>query len=88
MWKYRIGAVLLLAAAALLGFLVYRTEIRQSKEFQLGLDLSGGVYLTYATDISNLPSADVRSSLDALRDVVERRINLFGIAESTVQIDC
>lgn len=87
MWKYRIGAVLLLAAAALLGFLVYRTEIHQSKEFQLGLDLSGGVYLTYATDIRNVPSVDVRDSLDALRDVIERRINLFGIAESTVQIE-
>lgn len=87
MWKYRIGALIILAASALLGFYVYQSEVRQTKEFQLGLDLSGGVYLTYAADIQNLEPADVRSSLDALRDVIERRINLFGIAESNVVIE-
>lgn len=87
MWKHRIGALIIIIIGAALGFFVYTTEVRQTQEFQLGLDLSGGVYLTYTTDTKNIPPAEVRESLDALRDVIERRINLFGISEASVQIE-
>ncbi len=54
--------------------------------FKLGLDLSGGTHLIYKADTSLIPSGQVGASMDALRDVIERRINLFGISEPVVQV--
>jgi len=55
--------------------------------FRLGLDLSGGSHLIYKADVSAVPSSEVSSSMDALRDVIERRINLFGVSEPVVQVE-
>lgn len=55
--------------------------------FRLGLDLSSGVRLTYSADTSSIPPGDVKDSLDVLRDVIERRVNTFGVSEPVVQIE-
>ncbi len=55
--------------------------------FRLGLDLSSGVRLTYIADTSKIPSADVDDSLSVLREVIERRVNAFGVSEPIVQIE-
>ncbi|MCE9549272.1 protein translocase subunit SecD [Candidatus Nomurabacteria bacterium] len=52
--------------------------------FRLGLDLSGGSHLVYKADVSGVDS--VSDSMDALRDVIERRVNLFGVSEPVVQV--
>jgi len=54
--------------------------------FQLGLDLQGGTHLIYEADLSNVEPSDHSSSMQGLRDVIERRVNLFGVREPTVQI--
>jgi preprotein translocase subunit SecD len=54
---------------------------------QLGLDLSGGTQLTYRADVSKLAPSEVNSSMSALRDVIERRVNLFGVSEPVVQVE-
>ncbi|MCK4520303.1 protein translocase subunit SecD [Candidatus Parcubacteria bacterium] len=56
------------------------------KDFVLGLDLQGGTHLVYEADMSNIEKDDYTSSLQGLRDVIERRINLFGITEPVVQV--
>ncbi|KKT17409.1 MAG: protein-export membrane protein SecD [Candidatus Nealsonbacteria bacterium RIFCSPHIGHO2_02_FULL_43_13] len=53
--------------------------------FKLGLDLQGGIHLVYEADMSGIPTSDYSSSLQGLRDVIERRVNLFGVKEPTVQ---
>lgn len=59
--------------------------VKGERDFVLGLDLAGGSALTYTIDTSSLPSdADVAASVASLRDVVERRVNLFGVREPTV----
>lgn len=55
--------------------------------FKLGLDLSGGSHLVYRADLSQVKGAEVNDSLDSLRDVIERRVNLFGVSEPIVQIE-
>lgn len=55
------------------------------KPFKLGLDLRGGTHLVYEADLSNIAKEDYGSSLQGLRDVIERRINLFGVQEPIVQ---
>lgn len=55
------------------------------KDFVLGLDLAGGAALTYTVDTKSLPSGtNVEESVEALRDVIERRVNLFGVREPVV----
>ena len=53
--------------------------------FKLGLDLQGGIHLVYEADMSGIPASEYSSSLQGLRDVIERRVNLFGVKEPTVQ---
>jgi len=58
----------------------------KSFPFRLGLDLSGGSHLIYKADISGVAAGQVSTSMDALRDVIERRVNLFGVSEPVVQV--
>ena len=53
--------------------------------FKLGLDLQGGIHLVYEADMSGVEAKEYSSSLQGLRDVIERRVNLFGVKEPTVQ---
>ncbi len=55
--------------------------------FHLGLDLQGGAHLVYKADTSSLPSGEVSSAMAGLRDVMERRINFFGVSEPVVQTE-
>ncbi len=53
--------------------------------FRLGLDLLGGTHLVYSADMSQIPAADRASALEGARDVIERRVNVFGVSEPLVQ---
>lgn len=54
--------------------------------FKLGLDLQGGSHLLYEADLSNIEKKDYRQAMEGLRDVIERRVNLFGVREPVVQV--
>jgi len=54
--------------------------------FQLGLDLQGGLHLVYEADLETIPRADRESAMQGLRDVIERRVNFFGITEPIIQL--
>lgn len=54
------------------------------KPYVLGLDLQGGVSLVYQADLSQ--TEDSSGSMAGLRDVIERRVNIFGVSEPVVQI--
>ena len=53
--------------------------------FRLGLDLQGGTHLLYEADLSSVEVGDYSSAMQGLRDIIERRINFFGVAEPVVQ---
>lgn len=53
--------------------------------YRLGLDLLGGSRLVYQADIYSVPEADRVSALEGVRDVIERRVNVFGVSEPVVQ---
>ena len=55
--------------------------------FRLGLDLQGGTHLIYSADLSGINEVDRDGSLSGIRDVIERRVNMFGVSEATVQIN-
>ncbi|MBI2404956.1 protein translocase subunit SecD [Candidatus Gottesmanbacteria bacterium] len=51
----------------------------------LGLDLSGGTHITLAADMKDIAPEDRSSALESVREVIERRVNFFGISEPIVQ---
>lgn len=100
MWKTRIGAILLLIIGAGIGYFIYAgvpslhvgktvkgQAIAEKFPFKLGLDLSGGVELVYQADVTSVKPSEVKNAMDSLRDVVERRINAFGVSEALVQVE-
>lgn len=54
------------------------------RNWKLGLDLVGGSHLTYEIDVSGVEAADRTSVVTGLRDVIEKRVNLFGVSEPQV----
>lgn len=57
-----------------------------SKHFiHLGLDLQGGTQLMYQTNTTDIPSDQRASAIEGARDVIERRVNIFGVTEPVIQ---
>ena len=83
--------VCILLLAFIAGNLVYPTYIRKlfpsfpDIPFKLGLDLQGGTHLVYEADLSNIAKQDYSAAMEGLRDIIERRVNMFGITEPVVQ---
>ncbi|MBP9701557.1 MAG: protein translocase subunit SecD [Candidatus Pacebacteria bacterium] len=82
MLRTRIYAVFLVLFAIAVGFYVTK-----GKPFTLGLDLNGGTHLVYKADISKIPSGDINPSMQSLRDVIEKRVNIYGVSEPLVQVE-
>lgn len=57
----------------------------EEKPFRLGLDLLGGTHLVYEADMSQIQDAERLSALDGVKNVIERRVNAFGVSEPVVQ---
>ena len=90
--KQRIIAITLILVTVVAGYFAYASEMYEDSRFarfpfKMGLDLAGGTHLVYSADISTLPSTEINDSLDSLRDVIERRINIFGVSEPRVQVE-
>ena|SRR3989344_4793781 len=84
----RITAVVILLVGLAVGWFVYSSEGAGARfPFRFGLDLAGGSHLVYQADTSSVPGGDVKDAMNSLRDVVERRVNLFGVSEPIVQTE-
>ena len=80
--KYRILTLVLIIAFALAGFFFLR---KGSTPFRFGLDLVGGTELIYRADTSSV--TDKTAAMESLKEVIERRVNLFGVSEPLVQTE-
>src|SRR3989338_5841304 len=82
----------IILGAVLLFFFVYPTAFKIPKlgwvpPFRLGLDLLGGTHLVYQAELSGIGDQDAGDAMAGVRDVIERRVNLFGVAEPVVQVE-
>ena len=77
------GATGIIVLAAVLGAILYLWQPWNPGEspLKLGLDLQGGLRVTLQSDQPN----PLREDLAAARDIIENRVNQFGVAESLVQ---
>lgn len=58
------------------------------KEFvtKFGLDLQGGSHFVFEADTSKVAAADIADAITSTRNIIERRVNLFGVAEPSIQV--
>ena len=92
MVKTRLLVIFILLMGALLGYFVAAPYLNPGGAFgnflfRLGLDLKGGVHLVYKADTSSISAGQVGEAMAGLRDVIERRVNFFGVTEPLIQIE-
>lgn len=67
-------------------FNVGNKEYGRDLDLKYGLDLAGGASLTFDIDTSKTEKEELSSALESLKSNIEKRINLFGVSETNVQI--
>lgn len=68
------------ARIGILGF-----SFTRDLSYRLGLDLQGGTQLTYRVDMSEVDPLDRDNAFEGVRNIIERRINLLGVSEPSIQ---
>lgn len=68
-----------------LDFQIGNLRFFRDLEIKQGIDLAGGSHLVFQADMSQIGAEDRDSALEATKENINRRINLFGLAESLVQ---
>lgn len=58
-----------------------------AETYRLGLDLQGGTHLVYQADFSGVEVENKHEAMRGLREVIERRVNIFGVSEPLIQVD-
>jgi len=86
MFKNRLIALVLLLTGLLTGY--FAMQVKETKfPYKFGLDIAGGTQLIYQADTNGVDASEISDSMSALRDVIEKRTNLFGVAEPLVQTE-
>ncbi len=82
-------ALVVVLVGIAIGYFVYNnaTNPEANFPFKLGLDLAGGSHLVYSADVSKIEPAEVPALMAVLKDVIERRINVFGVSEPIIQVE-
>lgn len=65
---------------------VGKLSIHKKLDLVLGLDLAGGSHLVFEAETGGIEEARKKTALQGVRDIIERRVNLFGVSEPNVQL--
>ena len=60
-------------------------KIYRDLEIKKGIDLAGGTHLVFQADMSQVSPDDQQAAIEAARDNIEKRVNLFGVSEPVIQ---
>jgi protein-export membrane protein SecD len=91
--KLRLKFSLVIVLAIFAGLIAYPQAVSKvprlfdflnKPKINLGLDLQGGIHLEYKADTSQVDGAKTAEAMQAVQDVIERRVNAFGVAEPVV----
>ena len=85
--QVRLTFVAIVLVAIFAGFVAWPQGIGWFSRFKvhLGLDLQGGTHLVYQADVTNITDTDKKEAVEGVRDVIERRVNVYGVSEPNVQ---
>ncbi len=81
------GIILISLFAALFTYQPLWGKVSSSRPWSFGLDIAGGSLLTYEIDMKDVEPGDQDSVARGLRDVIERRVNFFGVSEPRVYLE-
>ena len=76
-------SIILILVFGLIGYFFLKPGSKVPYRF--GLDLVGGTELIYKADTSGVE--DVRGAMESLKEVIERRVNVFGVSEPIIQTE-
>ena len=85
MTRTRLWAIIIIIISGLLA--LYLNNTYKTKPFKLGLDLNGGIHLIYQADTSKIAKEDIGQSMETLKNVIEARVNAFGVSEPIIQTE-
>lgn len=88
-----LGILVLILSAAFYDFPSYYNVLAEKtylpkmpeKAFSLGLDLQGGTHLIYKANMDKISFSERADAVAGVRDVLERRVNAFGVSEPNIQ---
>ena len=84
--KFAIIFILAVSAGFIVANKLELLKITTKFPFRLGLDLQGGTHLVYEGDLKNIDERDRGDAMNAVREIIEKRVNAFGVADSVVQV--
>jgi len=64
---------------------IFGLKIKKEFKTHLGLDLKGGSHLVFEADTSKIKKEDLEDALNSTRDIIEKRVNFFGVSEPQIQ---
>jgi preprotein translocase subunit SecD len=59
-------------------------KVADFSELKKGLDIKGGVRLVVKLDTSGLKSTERDAAISSVKDIITRRVNLFGVSETNI----
>jgi preprotein translocase subunit SecD len=63
---------------------IFGVAVKRDFKTRLGLDLKGGSHLVFEAETKGVKSEDLAEAIESSRNIIERRVNLFGVSEPTV----
>ncbi|MFH0943348.1 MAG: protein translocase subunit SecD [Candidatus Beckwithbacteria bacterium] len=86
---WRLLAILVLALLAAIidlpGSISWRQKLPLNPDLKTGLDLQGGTHLVLSADMTNIEEADRSTALESVKQVISRRVDLYGVSEPIIQ---
>lgn len=81
----KIWSVSLIFIIAITAAFVSFPDLQNRFTLHLGLDLAGGSHLVFETDLSKIPDDKKENAIISVKEVIEKRVNLFGVSEPSVR---
>ncbi len=66
-------------------FFIGSFHIQRDLSLRRGLDLAGGTSITLRADMKEVAEDQRENALESVKNIIERRINFFGVSEPVVQ---
>ncbi len=89
--RYSLWIIIVLTLLALIvdlpniSFKVLNRKFQLNFPLKLGLDLQGGTQLILEAQMNKVTPLDRDSALESVKNVLEKRVNLYGVSEAIVQ---
>lgn len=69
----------------IINFSLFGIEYYKEFELKRGLDIQGGIQVVLQADMSDIAPEDREEAIRAAREIILRRVDLYGLAEPTVK---